>query len=55
MTFGGQPSVTVAAGAEAVSDTVPFPVAPLANVAVSMYFANTSTVATVHGVAASRT
>ena len=37
LTFGGQPSVTIAPGADALSDAVPFDVAALQELAVSLY------------------
>ncbi len=46
--FGGQASVTLAAGEERMSDAVAMPVAPLADIAVTMYFAAPSTVTTLH-------
>lgn len=48
VTFSGQPTITVAAGAELLSDPIALPFAPLANMAVTMYFASPTTVATVH-------
>jgi lysophospholipase L1-like esterase len=48
VTFGGQTSVTLAAGAEMMSDTVALPTQPLAMVAVTMYFASPTTMPTVH-------
>jgi lysophospholipase L1-like esterase len=48
VTFGGQASTTLPAGAEAMSDTIDLAVAPLSNIAVSMYFATATPVATVH-------
>ncbi|HEY0887957.1 MAG TPA: SGNH/GDSL hydrolase family protein [Ramlibacter sp.] len=51
LTFGGQTSVTIPAGAEVTSDAVAVAVAPLTNVAVSMYFAGPVTIATIHPVA----
>ena len=50
VTFNGQASVTVAAGTELLSDPVPLAVTPLANMAVTMYFAAPTAVATVHAV-----
>lgn len=50
VTFNTQASVTVAAGTELLSDPIAFPVTPLTNVAVTMYFAAPTTVATVHAV-----
>lgn len=46
--FNGQNSITLVAGAEALSDEVNLPVAPLSNVAVSLYFARPTDVSTVH-------
>ena len=51
VTFGGQTSVTIAAGAEAISDAIVVPVAPLANLAISMYFGGPVTIGTIHPVA----
>jgi lysophospholipase L1-like esterase len=48
VTFAGQASTTVPAGAEVMSDAIPLAVASLSNIAVSMYFATPTTVATVH-------
>lgn len=49
VTFGnGQGSVTVAAGAETLSDPVALPVTPLSTVAVSLYFASPTSMPTVH-------
>lgn len=48
VTFGGQNAITLAAGAEALSDPVALPVTPLTNVAISLYFAGTTAVQTVH-------
>jgi lysophospholipase L1-like esterase len=48
VTFGGQPSVTLPAGSELLSDAVPFTAHPLDNVAVTMYFASPATLNTVH-------
>jgi len=50
VTFGGQASVTLAAGAELLSDAVALPVSALENIAVSMYFAGPTTLATIHAV-----
>lgn len=46
--FGGQPGVTVAAGAQVVSDPVDLPVAALSELAVSTYFPQPTPVATFH-------
>ena len=51
VTFSGQSSVTLAAGAELYSDTVALAAAPLSNVAISMYFAGPTSMPTVHPVA----
>jgi lysophospholipase L1-like esterase len=51
VTFGGQASVTVAAGAEVFSDTVALATNPLTNLAISMFFAGPVTVRTIHPVA----
>ncbi|MEO8013454.1 MAG: SGNH/GDSL hydrolase family protein [Polaromonas sp.] len=48
VTFNGQPSVTVAAGTELLSDPVTTPVTPLSNIAVTLYFASPTTLNTVH-------
>jgi len=48
VTFGGQRSLTLAPGSDMLSDAIDLPVAPLSNVAVSMYFATRTEVATVH-------
>lgn len=48
VTFSGQTSLTVPAGAEVFSDDIPLPAIPLQNIAVSMYFATPTPVATVH-------
>ena len=48
LTFGGQGSITLAPGAEAYSDPVLLPTAPLENIAISMYFAGPTVVPTVH-------
>ncbi|WP_328473091.1 GDSL-type esterase/lipase family protein [Streptomyces sp. NBC_00448] len=46
--FGGQPSVTIPAGATAVSDSVAFTVSALSDVAVSFYLPNATGSATYH-------
>ena len=48
VTFNGQASVTLAAGTELVSDAVSLEVAPLTNIAVSMYFSSPTAMPTVH-------
>jgi lysophospholipase L1-like esterase len=47
-TFGGMVSVTIAVGAEAITDRIDFAVAPLSDVAVSLYLQSTGS-ATAHG------
>jgi lysophospholipase L1-like esterase len=42
LTFGGESSVTIPAGDEIYSDTIDFKVAPLSNLAVSIYFGEAS-------------
>jgi lysophospholipase L1-like esterase len=49
VTFGGQTSVTIAAGAMAVSDSVSFTVAAQSDVAVSFYLPNATGASTFHG------
>jgi lysophospholipase L1-like esterase len=51
VTFNGQASVTLAAGAELVSDPVALPVSTFDNIAVSMFFASLTSMPTVHQVA----
>jgi lysophospholipase L1-like esterase len=46
--FGGQPTVVIPAGGEAVSDSVDFNVAALSDVAISFYLPNATTVTTEH-------
>ncbi|WP_447920108.1 SGNH/GDSL hydrolase family protein [Achromobacter aegrifaciens] len=48
LTFGGQPGVTVAPGAQAISDPVDLPVSALAELAVSLYFPQATPVTTFH-------
>lgn len=48
VTFSNQPTTTLAAGAELLSDPIKLSVTPLSNVAVTMYFAAPTEVATVH-------
>jgi lysophospholipase L1-like esterase len=47
-TFGGQGSVTLAPGAEMMSDAVALPTSTLSMLAVTMYFASPTTMPTVH-------
>ena len=46
--FGGQPTVTLAPGEERMSDAIAMPVKALSDVAVTMYFAQPTTVTTLH-------
>jgi lysophospholipase L1-like esterase len=48
LSFGGQPAVTIAPGATAVSDPVGFELAPLADLAVTMHFGRVSRDVTGH-------
>ena len=48
-TFGGLPSTTIAVGAEAVTDRIDFAIAPLSDVAVSLYLPQATGGATAHG------
>jgi lysophospholipase L1-like esterase len=48
LTFGGQATVTVPAGAPVISDPVEMDVAPLGRLAVSLYFPQTTPVTTIH-------
>jgi lysophospholipase L1-like esterase len=48
LTFGGQTTVTVPAGAPIVSDPVDMDVAPLGRLAVSLYLAQTTPLSTIH-------
>ena len=48
LTFGGQATATVPAGAPLVSDPVAMDIAPLQRLAVSLYFPQTTPVTTVH-------
>ncbi|MDF8362549.1 SGNH/GDSL hydrolase family protein [Achromobacter anxifer] len=48
LAFGGRPGVTVAPGAQAVSDPVELPVSALAELAVSLYFPQATPVTTFH-------
>jgi lysophospholipase L1-like esterase len=50
VTFGGQASITLAAGTEILSDAVALPVAALESVAVTLYFAAPTSMATMHAV-----
>lgn len=48
LTFGGQQTVTVPASAVVMSDPVEMPVAPLSQLSVSLYFPQTTPLATIH-------
>ena len=48
LTFKGEPSITIPAGEEVYSDTLDFDVKPLSNLAVSIYFGQTSKDVTGH-------
>lgn len=48
VTFGGRTSVTLPAGAPLVSDPIPFTVAPLSNVVISLYLPDTVAATTFH-------
>ena len=55
LTFGGSSSTTIPAGALAVSDPVDLEVPPLANLAVSLYFAGKVSATTEHSLAVQTT
>ena len=48
LSFGGQPGVTIAAGEEAVSDALDFPLAPMEDLALSLAFGDVPTELTGH-------
>jgi lysophospholipase L1-like esterase len=48
LTFGGQQSVTLPASAIVMSDPVEMPIAPLSRLSVSLYFPQTTPLATIH-------
>jgi lysophospholipase L1-like esterase len=50
VTFGGQPTVTIAKGDDVLSDPVAFPVTPLEELAVSIYVPGRTGASTIHGV-----
>ena len=50
VTFGGSPTVTIARGADVLTDPVAFPVAALEQLAISMYVVDSSKASTLHGV-----
>jgi lysophospholipase L1-like esterase len=49
-TFGGKPTVTIAQGADVLSDPVAFPVAALEQLAISLYVVDSGKASTWHGV-----
>jgi len=51
LTFGGRTAVTIPAGAPVVSDPVSLPVAPLTDLAISLYFPGTVQASTIHNAA----
>jgi lysophospholipase L1-like esterase len=54
VTFGGHNSITIPAGAPVLSDPVVFPVAPGAEITVSLYFPNRVATPTLHSLALKR-
>jgi lysophospholipase L1-like esterase len=50
VTFGGKPSVTIAKGGDVLSDPISLPVAPLSELAISMYLPKRTGASTFHGV-----
>jgi lysophospholipase L1-like esterase len=50
VTFGGQPTITIAPRADVLSDPVAFPVTALERLAISLYVADGGTASTLHGV-----
>jgi lysophospholipase L1-like esterase len=50
VTFGSKPTVTIARGADVLSDPVAFPVAALEQLAISMYVVDSNKASTLHGV-----
>jgi lysophospholipase L1-like esterase len=55
ITFGGQGSITIPAGAPVVSDPVAFPVAPNTEISINLYFPRKGTALTGHELALKRT
>jgi lysophospholipase L1-like esterase len=55
VTFGGRTSITIPAGAPALSDPVAFPVSPGTEISLSLYFPQRVTTPTVHLLALKRT
>lgn len=52
VTFGGKPTTTLYAGAPLISDPIDLPIAPLSDVAVSLFLPNATTLGTIHNYAA---
>jgi lysophospholipase L1-like esterase len=50
VTIGGKPTVTIAQGADVVTDPVEFPVAALEQLAISLYVVDSGKASTLHGV-----
>jgi len=52
VTFGGKPTTTLHAGAPLISDPIDLPIAPLSDVAISLFLPNATTLGTIHNYAA---
>lgn len=52
VTFGGKTSTTLYAGAPLISDPIDLPIAPMSDVAISLFLPNTTTLGTIHNYAA---
>ncbi|KMW47819.1 SGNH/GDSL hydrolase family protein [Ralstonia insidiosa] len=52
VTFGGKATTTLYAGAPLISDPIDLPVAPLSDVAISLFLPNATTLGTIHNYAA---
>jgi len=52
VTFGGKTTATLLAGAPLISDPIDLPIAPLSDVAVSLFLPNATTLGTIHNYAA---
>lgn len=52
VTFGGKTTTTLYAGAPLISDPIDLPIAPLSDVAISLFLPNTTTLGTIHNYAA---
>jgi lysophospholipase L1-like esterase len=50
VTFAGKPTVTIAQGADALSDAIAFPLVALEQVAISLYVVDSGKASTLHGV-----